>query len=74
MTSDNTAPHHLDQVLADVDALIDVDGVPELEAVKTALTIEDVFGIQLSDNDIDALTPPDGVAIRDVVRRAQSRR
>lgn len=44
---------HLACVLRDVESLRDPDADPELEAVKIAIILEEVFGILLSDNDID---------------------
>jgi hypothetical protein len=43
---------HIERVLHDFATLRDVRADSELEAVKTALMLEDVFGIRLSDADI----------------------
>ena len=52
------------QVLRDYAALRRGDADPGLEAVCTAILIEDVFGVTLSDADIDpaVLTDPPAVA------------
>lgn len=44
----------IEQVLRDYDALREPVADPELEAVSTAILIEDVFGVVLSDAEIDA--------------------
>lgn len=44
----------IEQVLRDYDALRQPAADPELEAVSTAILIEDVFGVVLSDAEIDA--------------------
>ncbi len=59
MTSDRVG-----QVLADFAALIDLHSQPQLEAVRTALMLEDVFGVRLTDSDIDPGLLGDAVAIR----------
>lgn len=41
------------QILNEVAFLGEASADPELEATKFAILIEDVFGIRLSDNDID---------------------
>ena len=50
-------------VLDEWRALRDVDAEPELEAVRLAILLEDVFGVSLSDDDIDlaVLSDPDAV-------------
>jgi hypothetical protein len=60
---------HLDpalvaQVLRDAEGLRDPDADPDLEAVKTAILLEDSFGIALTDDDIapDVLGDPAAVA------------
>ena len=62
----------VEQVLADFASLRDPDAEPQLEAVKTALMLEDVFGVRLTDADIDPLVLGDAAAIRDLLRRTQS--
>lgn len=60
----------LDQVLGDFDDLRDPHADPELEAVKAAILLEDVFGIRLSDSDIDVALLPRG-AMRKLVARSE---
>jgi hypothetical protein len=52
------------QVLRDAEGLRDPDADPDLEAVKTAILLEDSFGIALTDDDIapDVLGDPAAVA------------
>jgi hypothetical protein len=41
------------QVLADYEETREPDADPQLEAIKVAVLLEDVFGIVLSDSEID---------------------
>jgi hypothetical protein len=43
----------VDRILAEYDTLRTAVGDPELEALKAAVFIEDVFGVRLGDADID---------------------
>ena len=43
----------LEQILGDYDALRRAGTDPELEAVRAAILFEDVFGVTLSDAEID---------------------
>ena len=40
---------HIEQVLGEIESLRDPCADPELEAVKAAILLEDVFGIRLTD-------------------------
>jgi hypothetical protein len=62
-------PDLVAEALRDLARLRDPDGDPELEAVKAAIFLEDVFGITLTDAEIDpeALGSPAG--LRSVVGR-----
>ena len=62
----------LEQVLQDFESLRDPRADPELEAVKAAILLEDVFDIQLSDVDIDPAVLTDPAAMKDLVTRKQS--
>jgi hypothetical protein len=59
----------LKQVLQEFESLRDPRADAELEAVKAAILLEDVFGIQLSDVDMDpgVLTGP--AAMQNLVTR-----
>lgn len=50
------------EVLAVAARLRDPEGDPQLEAVKTAILLEDSLGIVLTDDDIRALDDPAAVA------------
>jgi hypothetical protein len=54
----------VEQVLLDYNALRQPDADSELEAVRAAILLEDVFSLTLSDNEIDAavLTDPSATA------------
>jgi hypothetical protein len=54
----------LEQILRDYDALRHPGIDPELEAVRAAILFEDVFGVTLSDAEIDeaALADPSALA------------
>ena len=54
----------LEQILGDYDALRRAGTDPELEAVRAAILFEDVFGVTLSDDEIDeaALTGVSAIA------------
>lgn len=56
-----------DSVLAEFARLRDADPDPALEAVRTALLVEDVFGITLSDSQIDPATLTDPASLRNLV-------
>ena len=43
----------VEQILQDYDSLRHPDADPELEAVRTAILVEDVFDVVLSDAEID---------------------
>jgi hypothetical protein len=61
------------QVLLDAEALRDPAGDPDLEAVRTAILLEDSLGIVLTDADIapEVLGDPDALA-RLVERRGRA--
>jgi hypothetical protein len=61
----------VDQVLRDYDALRRPDTDPELEAVRTAIMLEDVFGIALSDAEIDPAVLADSSVVAALVARLQ---
>jgi hypothetical protein len=61
----------VDQVLRDYDAVRRPDTDPELEAVRTAIMLEDVFGIVLSDAEIDPAVLADPAAMAALVARLQ---
>ena len=57
------------QVLRDYDALRRPDADPELEAVRAAILLEDVFGIALSDAEIDPAVLAGSSAVAALVAR-----
>jgi hypothetical protein len=59
------------QVLRDYDALRRPDTDPELEAVRAAIMLEDVFSIALSDAEIDPAVLADSSAVAALVTRLQ---
>ena len=59
----------VEQVLRDYDAVRRPDTDPELEAVRTAIMLEDVFGIALSDAEIDPAVLADPSAMATLVAR-----
>jgi hypothetical protein len=59
----------VEQVLREYDALPRPDIDPELEAVRAAILLEDVFGIVLSDAEIDPAMFADSPAVADLVAR-----
>lgn len=61
----------VEQILRDYDALRRPDTYPELEAVRAAILIEDVFGIALSDAEIDPAVFADASAVAALVVRLQ---
>ena len=61
----------VEQILRDYDALRRPDTDPELEAVRAAVMLEDVFGIALSDAEIDPAVLADPSAVADLVARLQ---
>jgi hypothetical protein len=64
-------PDLVARVLADYEALRDPAGDAELEAVKAAIFVEDVFGFTLSDAEIDPARLGTAEALHAlVVRRA----
>ena len=58
-----------DQILREYDALRDPAGDPDLEAVKAAVFVEDVFGITLSDAEIELGLLGSPAAIRALLAR-----
>lgn len=61
----------VEQILRDYDALHRLDTDPELEAVRAAIMLEDVFGIALSDAEIDPAVLADSSAVAALVARLQ---
>ena len=61
----------VEQVLADYAALHRCDADPELEAVHTAILIEDVFGVTLSDAEINPAVLGCASAVAALVARLQ---
>ena len=59
----------LEQILGDYDALRRPGTDPELEAVRAAILFEDVFGVTLSDAEIDAAALTGGSALAALTAR-----
>ena len=59
----------VEQVLRDYDALRRPDTDPELEAVRVAILLEDVFEVALSDVEIDPAVFGDASAVAALVAR-----
>lgn len=59
----------VEQVLRDHAALSRGDTDPELDAVRAAILIEDIFGVTLSDADIDPAMLADASAVAALVTR-----
>ena len=59
----------VEQVLRDYDALRRPGTDPELEAVRAAILLEDVFDIALSDAEIDPAVFADSAAVAALVAR-----
>lgn len=57
------------QVLRDAEGLRDPDADPELEAVRTAILLEDSLGIALTDDDIAPDVLDDQAAVASLVER-----
>ena len=62
-------PDIVEQVLRDYDALRYPDADPELEAVRAAILLEDVFDVTLSDAEIDPAVLADASAMAALVAR-----
>jgi hypothetical protein len=65
-------PSHAEGVLREYQALRDPAGDPDLEAVKAAVFLEDVFGITLSETEIDPELLGTEAGMRAVLRRRRS--
>jgi len=61
----------VEQILRDYDALHHPDTDPELEAVRAAIMLEDVFGIVMADAEIDPAVLADSSAAAALVARLQ---
>jgi len=61
------APDRLDELLRQLDELRDPDLDPELEAVRTAVLLEDSLDITLTDDEISPDVLSDPAAVRQVV-------
>jgi hypothetical protein len=59
----------VEQVLRDYNALRRPGTDPELEAVRTAILLEDVFGVALSDAEIDLAVVADPSAVAALAAR-----
>lgn len=62
----------IDQVLAEYEHQRKAYADPALEAVRTAIFVEDVFGITLRDDQIDPAVLTDPAALRVLVSNAAS--
>jgi hypothetical protein len=62
-------PDAVEQVLRDYFALRRPDADPELEAVRTAILLEDVFGITVPDAEIDPAVLTDAPTVAALVAR-----
>lgn len=62
-------PDRVVQVLRDYHASHSPEGDPELEALRTAILLEDIFGVALSDADIDPAVLADPSAVAALVAR-----
>ena len=65
---------HAGQVLRDYAALGQPDGDPELAALRAAILLEDVFGVVLTDADIDPAVLAGPAAMAAVLARRQGGR
>jgi hypothetical protein len=63
--------HIVEQVLRDYEALRRPDADPELEAVRLAILLEDVFDIVLPDTEIDPAVLADSSTVAALVARLQ---
>ena len=61
----------VEQVLRELEELRDATGDPELEAVKSAILLEDSLGITLTDDDIDPSLLADPSSVAQLVARRQ---
>ena len=61
----------VEQILRDYGALHRPGTDPELEAVRVAIMLEDVFGIVMSDAEIDPAVLADSSAVAALVARRQ---
>ena len=61
----------VEQILRDHAALRRGDADPELDAVRTAILLEEVFGVTLSDAEIDPAALADLSAVAALVARLQ---
>jgi hypothetical protein len=59
----------IEEILRDHAALGRGGADPELEAVRAAILIEDIFDITLSDSDIDAVLLADASAVTAMISR-----
>jgi hypothetical protein len=62
-------PDVVERVLRDYGALRRPDADPQLEAVRVAILVEDVFGVTLSDAEIDPAVLTDASAVAALVVR-----
>jgi hypothetical protein len=62
----------VERVLHEWQGLREVGGDPELEAVRLAILLEDVFGARLLNDEIDLTVLSDGDAVRDLLSRRGS--
>ena len=62
-------PDIVEQVLGDYEALRRPDTDPELEAVRTAILLEDIFDVTVSDAEIDLAVFADAPAVTALLAR-----
>ena len=61
----------IEKLLAESHRLRDPAVDPELDAVRTAILLEDVFGVTLTDDEIDPVLLSDARAVADLLARRE---
>lgn len=64
-------PARVEEILEELEQLREPDLDPQLEAVRTALTLEDTLGITLADDEIDPVVLRDAASVTELVARRE---
>ena len=62
-------PGRVEEILRELEQLREPDLDPQLDAVRTALTLEAILGITLTDDEIDPAVLGDAASVTELVAR-----
>ena len=64
-------PERVEEILHELEQLREPDLDPQLDAVRTALTLEAILGVTLTDDEIDPAVLGDAASVTELARRGR---